>query len=135
MNNPRYLHNIYCDDVRLEANNKAIIIGVYNYDMIINPTIQKPIIQKLCIYSTISTPVDKPIKEIKYKLKLDNKVIQEFSENFNSPIQIDNETFYIMHGAIINITIPITQDSTLRLCASIDDEDEIQGAALHIKFN
>ena len=33
MDNPRYIHTLYCDDIRQETNGKAIYVGVYGNAM------------------------------------------------------------------------------------------------------
>ena len=73
----RYIHVVYCDDLRPEIGNKTSFMGVYQQKMIVS---QLPaVLSKLCIFITIGTPVEEPFKSLRVFVKKDDEVIAESS--------------------------------------------------------
>lgn len=71
----RYLHTIYCDDVRLEVGNKQSLMGMYFGDLFVP---EFPItLPKLCIVVNLVTPVDKPLKELTIRVTQDDEILIE----------------------------------------------------------
>lgn len=71
----RYLHTIYCDDIRFEIGNKQSLIGIYGGDLWVPelPTI----LPKLCVIANIVTPVDKPFSKLIIKITRDDETLIE----------------------------------------------------------
>lgn len=67
----RYIHTIWCDDIRQEIGNKPSLMGVYTGQLILP---QLPMtLQRLGVFSTLSSPVAKPINTgVKIEVKRDD---------------------------------------------------------------
>lgn len=56
----RYLHTMWCDDIRQEVGNKPSLMGVYTGHLVVP---QLPMhLPRLGIFSILSTPLDRPFK-------------------------------------------------------------------------
>lgn len=75
----RHLSVIFCDDVRIEVGNKFSFMGVYTGDYVIQgATAGVPIaIPRLCVYATISTPLERPLRQFSLKVEHEGRVIME----------------------------------------------------------
>ena len=82
----RYLHTIYCDEVRLEVANKQSLMGIYSSDLFVP---ELPIaLPKLCIVVSLVTPIDKPFKELTIRVTKDDETLIEApitGEQLNDP--------------------------------------------------
>ncbi|MFR0690211.1 DUF6941 family protein [Enterobacterales bacterium AE_CKDN230030158-1A_HGKHYDSX7] len=71
----RQVYVTYCDDVRLEVNNKVSLMGVYAEVMYLSAFPAH--IPKLCAVVNATTEPDKPFKDFYIQAKLNNAVIGE----------------------------------------------------------
>ncbi len=76
----RYVHAIWCDDIRQEIGNKPSFMGVYLGGMTV-PSL--PImLQKLSVYVWVSTEISNPLKTISLKIiRDDGFVLTEIPPN------------------------------------------------------
>lgn len=67
----RYLHTVWCDDIRQEVGNKPSMMGMYTGSIVLP---QLPLLlQRLSVFNWINTPVERPFRgAIKVRVKLDN---------------------------------------------------------------
>lgn len=71
----RYLHCLFCDDVRQEIGNKFSFMGVYQNMMYVpNMPIE---FQKLCVVFSASTMVDDPFQSVTFIAKKNDDIIAE----------------------------------------------------------
>lgn len=58
----RYVHVIWCDDIRQEVGNKPSFMGVYTGGILLPglPTV----LPKLSVYVWVNTPIDQPFKKL-----------------------------------------------------------------------
>lgn len=71
----RWVHVIYCDDIRHEVGGKFSYIGVYNNKLLLDSI---PVhLPKLCLHMRVSTPADCPFQELAIKVCMDEEVLTE----------------------------------------------------------
>lgn len=73
---PRFIHTLYCDDVRQEVGGKMTFVGAYQNQMLAE-TPGELILPKLCIVLTAQTPHDQPFQRLRVKLFRDEVVLQD----------------------------------------------------------
>lgn len=138
----RYLHSIYCDDVRMEIGNKQSLIGVYGNDLIV-PEFPY-ILPKLHIVVNLVTPTNNPFKNLTIKVTKDGEAL------INVPVstdQLEKQQSNLIEnedkengfwGISINLTLMISpfsiqKECTLRVLAETESE-ELKGRGLKIKM-
>ena len=62
----RWVHTLWCDDIRQEVGNKPSLMGVYNGELVM-PTLPS-VLPRLAAYITIGTPKDRPFKKLCIRL-------------------------------------------------------------------
>ncbi|MFZ2726418.1 MAG: hypothetical protein WAX77_09225 [Methylococcaceae bacterium] len=66
----RWVHALWCDDIRQELGNKPSLMGIYTNAITI-PSL--PIaLHRIAVYTTIVTEVDNPIKKLAFKIVRDD---------------------------------------------------------------
>lgn len=138
MNKERFVHVLYCDDIRQEIGNKLSYMGTYEGIMLV-PAFPVTI-PKLAIAIRVSTACDRPFKSLTVRVLREDAVLAEVSvpEERLSVRPIPNsalgpeDEISLEFLAIVNIA-PLTLDaaSKLRVRAQTEDE-ELKGAALII---
>lgn len=75
----RYLHSLYCDDIRHEINGKVSYVGAYHGQLLVQSL--PVVVPKLCVAIFAVTPANEPFKKFSLRiLKNDENLIeQEFS--------------------------------------------------------
>ena len=58
----RWVHAVWCDDVRQEVGNKPSLMGVYFNDFV--PPVLPTVVPKLCVYVQLGTPLTRPFKNL-----------------------------------------------------------------------
>lgn len=137
----RYLHTIYCDDVRLEVGNKQSLMGIYSSYLFVP---ELPVVlPKLCIIVNLVTPIDKPLKELTIKITKDNETLievpvtgEQLSEPQSSIVEngeMDNpDRRIVLNFTLMLAPFAIEKECILRVRA-VTESGELQGNALKIK--
>lgn len=83
----RYVHTIWCDDIRMELGNKPSFMGVYTGGIVV-PSLPT-FLPRLSIYSWITTPKEQPFKRIAIRIvRDDGTVILEIQpSDLNGPLE------------------------------------------------
>jgi hypothetical protein len=137
----RYLHTIYCDDIRLEVGNKQSLMGIYSRDLLV-PAF--PIVlPKLCLIVTLVTPIDKPLTELTIIVTKDNETLIEVpvtGDQLKQPqsnIIENGEKDNPERRIAFNFTLMIAPFSVEKECIlrvrAITDSGELKGSGLRIK--
>src|SRR5450830_483454 len=63
----RWVHAIWCDDVRHEIGNKPSFMGVYTGDLVIPA--RPAILTRLAVYVSLGTPMDQPFKHLTIRIE------------------------------------------------------------------
>jgi len=66
----RYMHTLWCDDIRQEIGNKPSFMGVYD-DGLVLPSLPF-VLPRIAVYSWIVTPVNNPFKSLAIKASRDD---------------------------------------------------------------
>ena len=137
----RYLHTIYCDDVRLEVGNKQSLMGIYSSDLLVP---EFPIVlPKLCIIANLFTPIDKPFKDLTIKVTKDDETLIEApitGEQLNNPQSNiiengdkDNHDRRIGFNLTLMLSpFSVEKECTLRVRVTTES-GELKGNGLRIK--
>jgi hypothetical protein len=135
-NNDRFLTAIFCDDIRQEMGNKLSFMGCYQGELIVP---MAPVaLSKLCVFASILTPKEKPIKSLTLRIVQDDDIelarIDVTGEGLSQASQVLDETATrkIISTAIVFSPFAIEKNTTLRLKATTE-EGEIVGPRLLIK--
>jgi hypothetical protein len=141
----RYLHVVFCDDVRQEVGNKMSLIGVYGADLFVN---ELPIVlPKLAIFITVATEESNPFASLSLAIYRGDERISEIvigdqdlantRQQAHDLPDAENATTLgpprlITHNAVVAIApFPIEKPQILRIIATTES-GEILGPALRI---
>lgn len=89
----RYLHSLYCDDIRHETNGKVSYVGVYHGKLLV-PSVPV-VVPKLCVAIFAVTSANEPFKKFSLKiLKNDEKLVEQeiSSEQLNQTSDVSGST-------------------------------------------
>ncbi|MCK9504677.1 MAG: hypothetical protein M0Q95_10910 [Porticoccaceae bacterium] len=109
----RYVHALWCDDIRQEVGNKPSFMGAYVGGITV-PSL--PIIfPKLSVYVWVSTPISNPFKTIALRIVRDDGFVltetpvNDFSQHLiKHPIDENANRIDLMFGMnLIGVEIPI----------------------------
>ena len=138
MDNPRYLHTLYCDDIRQETNGKAIYVGVYGNAM--NITVDEAtlkenngiVVPKLCLVTTLCSPAAEPMDKISFSINLDGEAVSSFSAEM-PPLPEDSAIRYQTCNIVNTISLTLRRSGRLSVTAKVG-EQEIEGPGLLIRL-
>ena len=140
--NARYLHSIYCDDVRREINGKITLVGTYPGGLTFNQP-APAILPKLCIVLTAQTPIENLFERLEFRVLLDDVVVQKIEipqKELNAQAASvkasppDNASFQTI-GAVLELAnIPIHGPCKIGVRA-VTEREELGAAALRINFH
>jgi hypothetical protein len=134
----RWLHVVYCDDIRQEAGNKRSFMGVYQADLFV-PTI--PIVlPRLCIAAFIYTFEKDPFKSVTLQLfRGDDTLVEAPIEHLNPDTRVESpaikgavgERFNVLVAELALTPYEVTEPHRLRVRVKTE-KGEIKGTALAI---
>lgn len=145
----RYMHVVFCDDVRQEVGNKQSLIGIYGADLFVN---EMPIaLPRLSIVITMATEASNPLQSLSFVILKGAERVAEIvipaeelakaqpiaSGQQAPPIEGDDgpsAPSLFAYNAILSIApFPIEKPQVLRVIATIDGE-EIRGPGLRLRL-
>lgn len=137
----RYIHTIYCDDIRLEVGNKQSLMGIYAGELWVAEC--PVLLPKICIVVNVVTPVDQPFKALTLKVTKDDEVLIEaplIGDHLHEPQQniIENgdkdnaDRRIAIIGTFMLSPFAIEKECVLRVRAETEI-GELKGHALRIK--
>jgi hypothetical protein len=135
-NADRFVHVVFCDDIRHEVGNKVSFMGCYQREMLVPVT--PLILARLCIFVTVSTPVARPFKALTLRVHLganEVAVIEMPSEDVNqslAPVQV-GDTRIMANLGLTLAPLVLTEPGEIRVLVTTEEGD-IQGPQLHIKL-
>lgn len=134
-NEGRFVHAIFCDDMRQELGNKVSFMGCYQSELFV-PAV--PImLAKLCAHVTVSTVAKRPLKALTVRLDQGSNqvaVVEIPSDDLARAVPPAPEDATPMAASVVIMLSPftITEPGELRVVA-ITEEGEIVGPRLRIK--
>lgn len=135
-NAERFLTALYCDDIRHEMGNKLSFMGCYQGELIV--PVAPTLLNKLCVYASATTPVEKPFRNLVFRVVQDDDKelarVDIHAEALDGVSQIreDGATRAMLSTALIFAPFFIEKPTSLRLMA-ITEEGEIVGPRLRIR--
>ncbi|MEF8720204.1 MAG: hypothetical protein V5B35_11120 [Candidatus Accumulibacter necessarius] len=134
-NADRFVHAVFCDDIRQELGEKVSLMGCYQGELLVAEI--PVLLPKLCAFVTVSTPLDRPIKSLKIRimqddhelvsLELPDDAMAKASQSFQ-----EGSTRLNANSALAFSPFAVTAPTVLRVTA-ITEEGEIIGPRLRIK--
>lgn len=77
----RFLHVMFCDDIRQELRNKYSLVGCYGPDLLVQ---ELPVVlPKLCMLVEAVTPVAHPFKRLTLRILLSEDLVEESEIEMN----------------------------------------------------
>ena len=135
-NADRFVHVVFCDDIRHEVGNKVSFMGCYQREMLVPVT--PLILARLCIFVTVSTPVARPFKSLTLRVHLganEVAIIEMPSEDVTqslAPVQ-EGDTRIMANLGLTLASLVLTEPSEIRVLVTTEEGD-IQGQQLRIKL-
>lgn len=137
INCPRYVHALYCDDVRMEVGGKMTFVGVYQSQLSIHHL--GPVsLPRLCIVVTAQTPKETPFESLRFKMLQDDTILQEIvipPEALQAAIKSlddDPNCTFQSYGVILTLQpFNIEKSCILRIRAETESE-ELAASALQV---
>lgn len=134
-NADRFVHAIFCDDIRQEMGNKVSFMGCYQGELFV-PFVPL-MLPKLCVQVTISTTVERPIKSLTVRLDQGANQLAAFevaSDDFSRsiPPAPESATRWSASVGVMLAPFSITEPGELRVVV-ITEEGEMLGPRLRIK--
>lgn len=134
-NADRFVHAIFCDDIRQETGNKVSFMGCYQGELFV--PLMPLALPKLCVYVTISTLVARPLKAL--TIRVDQRetklvTIEIPSEDLArlAPPPQEDATRILVNAIVILSPFAITEPSEIRVVV-ITEDGEMLGPRLRIK--
>lgn len=138
--NSRYVHAVWCDDIRLEMGNKRSFMGVYGPILYVSEI--PAVLPKLCVWMTFRSPADKPLKSLIFRVLDSDKILVETTSDethlktaFDSTVADSGSSpnlFVSLDMQVMLAPFAIEAPKILRLRV-IADGEEFRGAQLKIE--
>ena len=136
----RYVHTIWCDDIRQEIGNKPSFMGVYTGGLVVAAL--PVVLPRLSIFSWIVTPKETPFKRIGIRVTRDDGTVLVAVEQAGpekgfeaSQAARPNSSRQVIMAAL-NISGLEMPASCKYLAVFVDTESEtLEGPKLHIEVN
>lgn len=128
MSDPRYVFCLYADDFRQEVNGKTSLIGIYQGGM--NVQGQAPVqLARLVVCAHISTPKERPFRELEVQLLWNDKVLQSHAppSDVLAEMQVaagkdEAARLFCIQLAMVIQPFEVPGDGTLKVAVLADDE-------------
>ena len=134
-NSDRFVHAIFCDDMRQEMGNKVSFMGCYQGEFLV--PFAPVVLPKLCVYVTISTPVKRPFTALGLRVDQGGNTIVNIdatSADWAQPMSPapDDVTRLLANVGVMLSPFAINEPGDLRVVVTTE-EGEILGPRLRIK--
>lgn len=134
----KFVHTIWCDDIRQEVGNKPSFMGVYTGGIVID---QLPaVLPRLCAWTHVSCHIEAPIKKLSISLERDDGTVliyipeTDFPEPSEDAIQSEKSLQATMFGVQIN-PLPIPADCKYLHVIVRTEEETLLGNKLWVHAN
>jgi hypothetical protein len=131
----RYIHAVFCDDVRMEIGDKITFVGIYQGIMNISAQGIPAIIPKLCIAVSAHAPLTDLFQTLRFRVMKDNILLAESeapSEQLTAPPE-DTTAKYRTIGTVFTIS-PFIVEKECRIRVYADSEQG-EMVSLGLKVN
>ena len=133
----RYVHTVWCDDIRQEIGNKPSFMGVFTGGILL-PAVPAAL-SRLGVYTWIVSPIDKPIESLQLQVVRDDGLVlaeikQEGPPHNAIPHVEDATRQHVVVGVIMG-PVEIPEGCKWFVVKVKADEDELEGPKLRITVN
>ena len=133
----RYVHTIWCDDIRQEVGNKISFMGVFAGDILL-PAVPAAL-PRLGVHTWVVSPIDKPIESLQLQVVRDDGVIlaeikTEGATHKSASRPEDATRHQMMIGVNIG-PVEVPQGCKWFIVKVKADGDELEGPKLRIAVN
>ena len=133
----RYVHTIWCDDIRQEIGNKPSFMGVFAAGILL-PALPAALL-RLGVYTWIVSPVDKPIESLQLQVvRDDGLVLAEIKPEAPPHGAVPRVEDATQQQVIVGVTIgpvEIPEGCKWFVVKVRADGDELEGPKLRITVN
>ena len=134
-NTDRFVHAVFCDDIRQEIGEKMSLMGCYRGELFVPA--MPVVLAKLCVLVTVSTPVRRPFKELTIRVnqgEINLIALQMTSEDLvrAMPPQPEDMTSLLASAGIMLSPFSITEPSEIRIVV-VTEDGEMLGPRLRLK--
>ncbi len=131
----RFVHTIFCDDLRQEVGNKVSFMGCYQGELFV-PFVPL-LLPKLCVYVTVSTPVERPLRALTIRVDQGQNQLASIempSEDLARAVPPTSEgaTRILANAGVMLSPFAINEPGEIRVVV-ITEEGEMLGPRLRIK--
>ena len=132
----RFVHAIFCDDMRQEMGNKVSFMGCYQGELFV--PFAPVALPKLCVFVTISTPAERPFKALSIRVDQGGNTIANIetpSADWAQPLPTapDDVTRLLANVGVMLSPFAINEPGDIRVVVTTE-EGEILGPRLRIKL-
>ena len=132
----RFVHAIFCDDMRQEMGKKVSFMGCYQGEMFV--PFAPVSLPKLCVFVTISTPAERPFKALSIRVDQGGNTIANIetpSADWEQPIPPapDDVTRLLANVGVILSPFAINEPGEIQVVITTE-EGEMLGPRLRIKL-
>jgi len=134
-NADRFVHAVFCDDIRREVGDKMSLMGCYQSELFV--PFLPVVLPKLCVFVTISTPVKRPLKVLKIRLDQGENQLAMIEVSSDDLINVipkveGDATRILANAGVVLSPLAITAPSEIRVVV-VTEDGEIIGPRLRIK--
>lgn len=131
----RFVHAVFCDDIRREVGNKMSLMGCYQSDLIVQSL--PMVLPKLCVFVTVSSPLSRPLKKLAIRVDQGEKplvVMQIAGEDLIrvTPPPQASATRFLANAGIELSPFAITAPGEIRVVV-VTEDGEMMGPRLRIQ--
>ena len=137
--NPRYIHAIFCDDVRHEVGGKLSLMGIYQGSMNLTVQTLPVVLPRICAVITATTPIVEPFEKLEIKVLYGETVLSESVtpveelSNTNMPPKSDLEKYNI-HGTVFMMHPFVVERSDILRVRAYTERGEVKVGGIQINI-
>lgn len=134
-NTDRFVHAIFCDDMRQEIGNKISFMGCYQSELFV--PFAPVALPKLCVFVTVSTPIERPLKSLTIRVDQGSNTIANIETPGSDwaqsiPPASEDATRQLANVGVMLSPLAITEPGDIRVMVTTE-EGELLGPRLRIK--
>lgn len=134
-NADRFVHAIFCDDMRQEMGNKVSFMGCYQGELFV--PFAPVALPKLCVFVTVSTPIERPLKSLTIRVDQGDNTIANIETPGSDwaqsiPPAPEVATRLLASVGVMLSPFAITEPGDIRVVVTTE-EGEMLGPRLRIK--
>ena len=134
-NADRFVHAIFCDDMRQEMGNKVSFMGCYQGELFV--PFAPVMLPKLCVFVTVSTPVARPFTALTIRVDQGGNTIANIETPSadwaqSIPPASEDATRLLANVGVMVAPFAITEPCEIRVVVTTE-EGEMLGPRLRIK--